>query len=239
MDNFQAIGQLVTEARNLLDAIKGGAIRQMEVAFETLKTQFNDKLSSVNGELSAFVNQQKALVNTIFTDPDSRYARHGREEFKVGGRWDTFYPVYIPASRAGCLSTVQISRGWVHTDSGAINGLASDTVVGGLTFLARYVVGAYGNAVPVTLIDIHNSVHHEFIAKVKNDYRHSGLIVWLRGGGVTYELSHDKRLNPVKTYTTETGTLELAVYEGGFNSAHYGTFAPITEIDPDLFKGVK
>ena len=133
--NYLNLGKYADEARALLDAIKGGAIRQMEVAFEALKTQFNDKLSSVNSELSTFVNQQKALVNTIFTDPDSRYSRNGREVFKVGGSWDTFYPVYIPAGRTGCVGTVQISRGWVHQDNGKVNGFGGG-IVGGLTFFS-------------------------------------------------------------------------------------------------------
>ena len=34
MSDFTAIGQLVTEARNLLDSIKGGAIRTMQTTFD-------------------------------------------------------------------------------------------------------------------------------------------------------------------------------------------------------------
>ncbi|MFT5879565.1 MAG: hypothetical protein ACI86X_000669 [Moritella sp.] len=57
MDNFQAIGQLVTEARNLLDSIKGGAIRAMQTQFDALKismqSTFNAALSSFNAQVAA------------------------------------------------------------------------------------------------------------------------------------------------------------------------------------------
>ena len=82
-------------------------------------------------------------------------------------------------------------------------------------------------------------MHNEFIAKVTNHHQLSGLVVWLRGGGVTYELSHDKRLKPVAIHAEKTSTLELAVYEKGFSTSSAGDFLPITEIDPNLFKGVK
>jgi len=73
MDNFQAIGQLVIKAQDLLDSIKGGAIRVMQEQFDALKVQFTDKLNSVGSELTVFKNQQQSNVNSIFTDPDKRY----------------------------------------------------------------------------------------------------------------------------------------------------------------------
>jgi len=70
MDNFQAIGQLVTEARNLLDSIKGGAIRQMENAVDALKQTFTTDtqtaLGNFENESNAKIAQQdQALRNAI------------------------------------------------------------------------------------------------------------------------------------------------------------------------------
>ncbi|WP_154124798.1 phage tail protein [Grimontia hollisae] len=53
MSNFDALGQLVTEARNLLDSIKGGAIRTMQNSFDSL-------LGTINGEWAA----KKAQVDS-------------------------------------------------------------------------------------------------------------------------------------------------------------------------------
>ncbi|EJI1385460.1 hypothetical protein ABVF78_004240 [Vibrio alginolyticus] len=44
MSDFTAIGQLVTEARNLLDSIKGGAIRTMQNSFDSSLVGWGNKL---------------------------------------------------------------------------------------------------------------------------------------------------------------------------------------------------
>lgn len=88
MDNFQAIGQLVTEARHLLDAIKGGAIRQMEVAFDALKvsstTTFNQLISgfnsTFNGKLASYQNQMNLVTRPIMENIN------GVDVYKVAGR---------------------------------------------------------------------------------------------------------------------------------------------------------
>ncbi|MCY9828595.1 hypothetical protein [Vibrio chagasii] len=73
MSDFTAIGQLVTEARNLLDSIKGGALRKMETQFDALKVQLGDVISGANGRLNTFITQQQQNVSAIFADPDKRY----------------------------------------------------------------------------------------------------------------------------------------------------------------------
>jgi len=61
MDNFQAIGQLVIKAQDLLDSIKGGAIRQMETVFDALKQTINSEWSAIknkaNSDLSAVIGR--------------------------------------------------------------------------------------------------------------------------------------------------------------------------------------
>ncbi|NOH31676.1 hypothetical protein [Vibrio mediterranei] len=56
--NFAAIGQLVTEARHLLDSIKGGAIRMMQEQFDNVMTSFTDSFTNkINGFNSTFTNR--------------------------------------------------------------------------------------------------------------------------------------------------------------------------------------
>lgn len=59
MSNFDALGQLVTEARNLLDSIKGGAIRVMQTQFDDLITSLNDTFSS---KLANYQQQVSSVV---------------------------------------------------------------------------------------------------------------------------------------------------------------------------------
>ena len=56
MSDFTAIGQLVTEARNLLDSIKGGAIRTMQTQFDALKSATNAEWNSIKTRVNSDVN---------------------------------------------------------------------------------------------------------------------------------------------------------------------------------------
>ncbi|MCJ8350728.1 hypothetical protein [Moritella sp.] len=60
MDNFQAIGQLVIKAQDLLDSIKGGAIRAMQTTFDTLvntsKTTLDNFITAQYGRVSSVLN---------------------------------------------------------------------------------------------------------------------------------------------------------------------------------------
>ncbi|CAH7217891.1 conserved hypothetical protein [Vibrio chagasii] len=61
MSDFTAIGQLVTEARNLLDSIKGGAIR-------TMQTQFDSLVNAKKVILDKFVSDQYGRVSSVLND---------------------------------------------------------------------------------------------------------------------------------------------------------------------------
>ncbi|EFP97435.1 hypothetical protein [Vibrio caribbeanicus] len=70
MSDFTAIGQMVTEARNLLDSIKGGAIRTMQTQFDALKQTFStdtqQALSNFQNVSNAKIAQQdQALKNAV------------------------------------------------------------------------------------------------------------------------------------------------------------------------------
>ncbi|NOI20780.1 hypothetical protein F0223_21385 [Vibrio coralliilyticus] len=69
-NNFSAISQMVTEARGLLDTIKGGAISTMQTQFDTLKQAFSadtqQALSQFQNDSNARIAQQdQALRNAI------------------------------------------------------------------------------------------------------------------------------------------------------------------------------
>lgn len=70
MDNFQAIGQLVIKAQDLLDSIKGGAIRVMQTQFDELKqTLSSDSQTALANFKStsdaAITAQEQALINAV------------------------------------------------------------------------------------------------------------------------------------------------------------------------------
>lgn len=72
MSDFAKISELVTQGQKLLDSIKGGAIRQMEVAFEALKKTFTDKgnaaIQKIQADAHSALNQvstSQAMLNSI------------------------------------------------------------------------------------------------------------------------------------------------------------------------------
>ncbi|CAK1818069.1 Phage tail protein [Vibrio crassostreae] len=64
MSDFTAIGQLVTEARNLLDSIKGGAIRAMETAFASLIANVNSEWAAKKSQVD---NEALAAIGRVDT----------------------------------------------------------------------------------------------------------------------------------------------------------------------------
>ncbi|MFA0643736.1 hypothetical protein AB4605_21125 [Vibrio cyclitrophicus] len=72
MSDFTAIGQLVTEARNLLDSIKGGAIRTMQTTFDNLLSSFDSRMNKAvtNGiaKINAVTSGATALPEATFQE---------------------------------------------------------------------------------------------------------------------------------------------------------------------------
>lgn len=127
MSDFTAIGQLVTEARNLLDSIKGGAIRTMQTQFDALKQVITTDGAKV-------VSDVDSLGRSKLQQLDSELARvkqgvdiqtlggQGRyvTEITVNGDKDTFYPVYFILP-TGDETEIQVYRhySWNNKNSGA------------------------------------------------------------------------------------------------------------------------
>lgn len=69
MSDFTAIGQLVTEARNLLDSIKGGAIRTMQNSFNSAMSgftrTFDSKLSGYQGQMNLVTKAVMEVINGV------------------------------------------------------------------------------------------------------------------------------------------------------------------------------
>uniref|UniRef100_UPI0026215B5F hypothetical protein n=1 Tax=uncultured Vibrio sp. TaxID=114054 RepID=UPI0026215B5F len=67
--DFTAIGQLVTEARNLLDSIKGGAIRTMQNSFDSamngFTSTFNSKLTGYQGQMNLVTKSVMEVINGV------------------------------------------------------------------------------------------------------------------------------------------------------------------------------
>ncbi|EDK27751.1 hypothetical protein VSWAT3_00673 [Vibrionales bacterium SWAT-3] len=76
MSDFTAIGQLVTEARNLLDSIKGGAIRTMQTQFDALKASvqstFNSKLAGFDAQVAAATKPTSDLTSKFMLSKNVR-----------------------------------------------------------------------------------------------------------------------------------------------------------------------
>ncbi|QUM87339.1 hypothetical protein HWV03_21835 [Moritella sp. 36] len=228
MDNFQAIGQLVIKAQDLLDSIKGGAIRVMQTQFDALKVQFTDKLGAVNTELASFVIQQKNSVNTIFSDPDSRYQKVTSLSVKVGGDVDKFYPVVIrsPLSR---ISTLSIGRD-VHFD-GTWKGSMMSTFKcsehgwgsrRGMMILERLRTRFHNTTPDLDIIGADGFLAHYGLS----GSHPSGVVVWLRGGGYTYQFHSDgyplKTVNEHINVTSTTGA-DISVCLGGYSATVAGS----------------
>ncbi|WP_192890788.1 hypothetical protein [Vibrio bathopelagicus] len=88
MSDFTAIGQLVTEARNLLDSIKGGAIRTMQTQFDSKITSFVNVFdgkvagftNSFNSKLSGYQGQMNAVTKAVME------VINGVNVYNVGGK---------------------------------------------------------------------------------------------------------------------------------------------------------
>lgn len=79
-NNFSAISQMVTEARHLLDTIKGGAISAMQTQFEALKV-------SLQSAFDTFVTAQRSRVDAVLShfDKSTSYVHEYQSLVPYGG----------------------------------------------------------------------------------------------------------------------------------------------------------
>ncbi|CAK2501957.1 conserved hypothetical protein [Vibrio crassostreae] len=192
MSDFAKMSELVTKGQQLLDSIKGGAIRTMQTQFDALKVQLNDVISGADGRLNTFINQQQQNVSAIFTDPDKRYQTHlSSNETKVlldlrHLDSDTFYCVCFDRP---VMLDVRIKR-YVHQDS------AGGGILDYFVQLQNFSSGG----------DFHfaKQFHHayssrEFVGKILAGSTPYSSGIWLRGGW-SYDLhtSGSMGVKPIK-----------------------------------------
>lgn len=110
MDNFQAIGQLVTEARNLLDSIKGGAIRVMQNQFDalliTLDSAFNLKLASYQQQVNSVVKPSIDVVYDSFEEKKVSVDFESGDDNSLDGPFKTIFAAVNSVPDGG---SIQIS----------------------------------------------------------------------------------------------------------------------------------
>ncbi|EMI7313543.1 hypothetical protein ABVY39_004846 [Vibrio parahaemolyticus] len=63
MSDFAKISELVTQGQQLLDSIKGGAIRTMQTQFDALKNTINAEWNSIKNKVNSDVNTAIAKVD--------------------------------------------------------------------------------------------------------------------------------------------------------------------------------
>jgi len=137
--DFKAIGQLVTEARNLLDSIKGGAIRTMQNSFDNLLVNlnktFNAKLSSYQQQVSSVVKPPKQAIYDAFEKKTVNYDPINGDDNSLNGPFKTIKAA-IASVPDGSSITVKLPYGETDTtislSEGQINvGSRKVTFIGG------------------------------------------------------------------------------------------------------------
>ena len=95
MDNFQAIGQLVIKAQDLLDSIKAGAIRAMQTEFEALKSSFQSFMNLSQQTFDNFVTTQRGRVAAVLEhfDNSTSYMHSYHSGFPVAADGDGNYHI--------------------------------------------------------------------------------------------------------------------------------------------------
>ncbi|MFA0486602.1 phage tail protein [Vibrio sp. 10N.222.55.B11] len=104
MSDFTAIGQLVTEARNLLDSIKGGAIRKMETAFDAFMVNVNSQWAAKKSQVD---NEALAAIGRV--DTETVRAELGFTALNYNG--DFIDTKTLPANARGDANTYPIGAG--------------------------------------------------------------------------------------------------------------------------------
>ncbi|CDU01429.1 hypothetical protein VCR3J2_530085 [Vibrio coralliirubri] len=112
--NFAAIGELVTEARNLLDSIKGGAIRTMQTQFDsllvTLNSTFSSKLASYQQQVSTVVKPAAQAIHDAFETKVVTYDPVDGDDNSLNGPFKTIGAAIASVPDGGSI-TIKLPYG--------------------------------------------------------------------------------------------------------------------------------
>lgn len=111
MSDFAKISELVTQGQQLLDAIKGGAIRTMQTTFDSLLTSFDSRMNTAvtNGvaKINAVVSGATALPEATFQElvkvSGKVWAKHNLMKVDPPNFVNPADEDYIPGRKNGIL----------------------------------------------------------------------------------------------------------------------------------------
>ncbi|EGU43289.1 hypothetical protein [Vibrio splendidus] len=190
MSDFTAIGQLVNEARNLLDSIKGGAIRVMQ-------TQFDALIKAKKVTLDKFVSDQYGRVSSVLNDvhgelPHVLLTRNQRMETVNTKSIRGFKTIYCQEFEVIKEATVHGSSGVDHTGNGVLEEFRA-SVIGNKTY-----VNGYFDIVRIKFKRSADATHPSRLNNFWNNGNHQGamtgaaLVKVIKGnvGGWPVQISH-------------------------------------------------
>lgn len=224
--SYQNLGEVITSVQELINAVRGGTITLIQNQFTTIKSEFENIKTTFN----TLKSEQVAHLNGLADSLSNRFVPVRDQTFTVGGDWNTFYPVFIPAHSAR-LNSFQITRNSIYENKGEINGLTPDVTPGSCSLLIQFIAGNWGHAAAMRKVVLNSHNLNQFVAQISNNSKLGGMFVWLRGGGVTYRYIGDYRqISEINTDTLHTAdNLPYSIYLGGIQNK-YGSYMPVTEI---------
>ncbi|MCC2525526.1 hypothetical protein [Vibrio coralliilyticus] len=149
-------------------------------------------------QVGELVTETRKLLDSLTGDLANRFVRAETKTILVGGVWEKFYPVFIPAPSAARLNHLQIFRSEPDKDKNGIkheDGSTGMDTVGGATLALKYVTCDV-KVQPYTEVvcNMFTPNYIPFVARIQNCDLMSGMVVWLRGGNVTYEYTQDSMM---------------------------------------------
>ena len=149
-------------------------------------------------QVGELVTETRKLLDSLTGDLANRFVRVDTKTILVGGVWEKFYPVFIPAPSAARLNHLQIFRPEPDKDKNGIkheDGSTGMDTVGGATLALKYVTCDV-KVQPYTEVvcNMFTPTYIPFVARIRNCDLMNGMVVWLRGGNVTYEYTQDSMM---------------------------------------------
>ncbi|MBF0299733.1 MAG: hypothetical protein HQK51_13495 [Oligoflexia bacterium] len=138
--------------------------------------QFNGLLLEKNNEIATLKQEISALKTKI--DPLDAVAK--LKSFKLDGDKNTFYPVWFADN---CWfdgeTRLNISRSSIHTDERSAGSLNA-------RFVSHSSAWGHGSQFLEASLEQSNGDRGPFIGNFEMPFYPAGMVVWLRGGGLTY-----------------------------------------------------
>ncbi|KJH65745.1 hypothetical protein [Chromobacterium violaceum] len=206
----QQVAALVTASNNLTSTVAG---KQADI---------DAKVAAKTAELEAWRQGARSTMTLPF--------RYG---ITVGGDANTYYPVPLPFSVGEKCGRLVIYRDYNAPHPAS---LGTDHVAGLLLDLSIRGSGWYDFW--MTRVEYYGFAYHQAVAKVRTDS--IGRVIWLRGGGMHYDILADFDLQQGQSYLGTESLKPLmqadsALYPDCPNAPYAGNgikVSPLTVVDP-------